>query len=177
MGLVMKDDGWRVPDALWQRIEPLLPERYQNADSSCRDRTVLVDQAAEEITPFDLWHDLHRVDVALLLRCSKLQIRRPCSDSDRPSADVAHMTCCCLGPLERARAQRLPWRCRRLADRKPTTVRRSWPPQLRMPHERERPAASGEQGDGPDRSLAQGDLEEKFTRRVPSPAEVVMSGG
>jgi hypothetical protein len=123
MGLVMKDDGWRVPDALWQRIEPLLPERYQNADSSCRDRTVLVDQAAEEITPFDLWHDLHRVDVALLLRCSKLQIRRPCSDSDRPSADVAHITCCRVRPPERADAQRLLWRHRRHADREPATVR------------------------------------------------------
>jgi hypothetical protein len=31
-----------------------------------------VDQAAEEITPFDLWHDRHRVDVALLVRYSKL---------------------------------------------------------------------------------------------------------
>ena len=27
MGLVSKDDGWRVPDWLWERIEPLLPER------------------------------------------------------------------------------------------------------------------------------------------------------
>ena len=72
MGLVMKDDGWRVPNALWQRIEPLLPERYQNADSSVRDPIVLVDQTAEEITTFDLWHDLHRVDVALLVRYSKL---------------------------------------------------------------------------------------------------------
>ena len=27
MGLVSKDDGWRIPDALWERIEPLLPER------------------------------------------------------------------------------------------------------------------------------------------------------
>lgn len=25
MGLVSKDDGWRVPDWLWERIEPLLP--------------------------------------------------------------------------------------------------------------------------------------------------------
>jgi hypothetical protein len=51
-----------------------LPERegYQNADSSCRDRIVLVDQAAEEITPLDLWHDRHRLNVALLLRYSKL---------------------------------------------------------------------------------------------------------
>jgi hypothetical protein len=30
-----------------------------------------VDQATEEITPFDLWHGLHRVDVALLVRYSK----------------------------------------------------------------------------------------------------------
>jgi transposase len=27
MGLVVKDDGWRVPDWLWAQIEPLLPER------------------------------------------------------------------------------------------------------------------------------------------------------
>ena len=118
MGLVMKDDGWRVPDALWQRIEPLLPERYQNADSSCRDRTVLVDQATEEITPFDLWHDRHRVDVALLLRCSKLQIRRPCSDSDRPSADVAHITCCCVWPPICADSQPFRRRRRRHADQR-----------------------------------------------------------
>ncbi|HEX2706938.1 MAG TPA: IS5 family transposase [Solirubrobacterales bacterium] len=25
MGLVSKDDGWRIPDWLWERIEPLLP--------------------------------------------------------------------------------------------------------------------------------------------------------
>jgi len=27
MGLVDRDDGWRIPDWLWVRIEPLLPER------------------------------------------------------------------------------------------------------------------------------------------------------
>src|SRR5512144_918252 len=27
MGLVDRDDGWRIPDWLWARIEPLLPER------------------------------------------------------------------------------------------------------------------------------------------------------
>jgi hypothetical protein len=47
------------------------PGRYQNADSSCRNRIVLVDQAAEEITPLDLWHDRHRIDGALLVRYSK----------------------------------------------------------------------------------------------------------
>ncbi len=25
MGLVSKDDGWRIPDWLWERVEPLLP--------------------------------------------------------------------------------------------------------------------------------------------------------
>jgi transposase len=27
VGLVSSDDGWRMPDWLWKRIEPLLPER------------------------------------------------------------------------------------------------------------------------------------------------------
>jgi transposase len=27
MGLVSRDDGWRMPDWLWGKIEPLLPER------------------------------------------------------------------------------------------------------------------------------------------------------
>ncbi len=27
MGLVVSDDGWRVPDALWEKMEPLLPAR------------------------------------------------------------------------------------------------------------------------------------------------------
>lgn len=27
MGMVFADDGWRLPDALWAEIEPLLPER------------------------------------------------------------------------------------------------------------------------------------------------------
>jgi transposase len=27
MGLVNRDDGWRIPDATWQRMEPLLPPR------------------------------------------------------------------------------------------------------------------------------------------------------
>ena len=27
MGLVVKDDGWRIPDRVWSRMEPLLPPR------------------------------------------------------------------------------------------------------------------------------------------------------
>jgi putative transposase len=27
MGLVVKDDGWRIPDWLWSELEPLLPQR------------------------------------------------------------------------------------------------------------------------------------------------------
>ena len=27
MGLVDRDDGWRIPDSLWEKMEPLLPER------------------------------------------------------------------------------------------------------------------------------------------------------
>ncbi len=25
MGMIIKDDGWRIPDTLWEKIEPLLP--------------------------------------------------------------------------------------------------------------------------------------------------------
>ena len=27
MGLLRRDDGWRIPDEVWERIEPLLPAR------------------------------------------------------------------------------------------------------------------------------------------------------
>jgi transposase len=27
MGLVIKDDGWRIPDSLWEKVEVLLPVR------------------------------------------------------------------------------------------------------------------------------------------------------
>ena len=27
MGLLTRDDGWRIPDEMWERIEPLLPPR------------------------------------------------------------------------------------------------------------------------------------------------------
>ena len=30
MGLVKQDDGWRVPDELWAKLEPLLPPRPQH---------------------------------------------------------------------------------------------------------------------------------------------------
>jgi hypothetical protein len=29
MGLVVKDDGWRIPDELWAEMEPLLPPRLE----------------------------------------------------------------------------------------------------------------------------------------------------
>ena len=47
--------------------------------------------------------------------------RGPTRPSGRPLED--NMTCCRVRPLERARAQRLPRRRRRHADREPATVR------------------------------------------------------
>lgn len=47
-------------------------EGYQNANSSCRNRMVLVDQATEKVASLNLGHDAHRVDVAQPLRYSKL---------------------------------------------------------------------------------------------------------
>jgi transposase len=31
MGLVVEDDGWRIPDEVWAQMEPLLPERPAHA--------------------------------------------------------------------------------------------------------------------------------------------------
>lgn len=52
MGLVNKDDGWRVPDALWERLQPLLPvpndhhplgcHRPRTDDRRCLDAILLV---------------------------------------------------------------------------------------------------------------------------------------
>ena len=30
MGIVIPKDGWRIPDELWEQMEPLLPERKQH---------------------------------------------------------------------------------------------------------------------------------------------------
>ena len=35
MGLVAKDDGWRIPDALWSKIEPLLPVHRSEHPLGC----------------------------------------------------------------------------------------------------------------------------------------------
>ena len=51
MGLVNRDDGWRVPDWMWERIEPLLPPRPPHPlgchnprvpDRAARDAILLV---------------------------------------------------------------------------------------------------------------------------------------
>ncbi len=38
MGLVNRDDGWRIPDWLWERMEPLLPELPLHPLGCCRSR-------------------------------------------------------------------------------------------------------------------------------------------
>ena len=30
VGLIVKDDGWRIPDSLWEKMEPLLPPRKRH---------------------------------------------------------------------------------------------------------------------------------------------------
>jgi putative transposase len=39
MGLVNRDDGWRLPDWLWERVEPLLPPRPAHP-LGCHNRRV-----------------------------------------------------------------------------------------------------------------------------------------
>ncbi len=38
MGLVTPDDGWRIPDELWEEIEPLLPPRPSHPRGCHRPR-------------------------------------------------------------------------------------------------------------------------------------------
>ena len=38
MGLVVQDDGWRVPDELWERIRPHLPAGKPHPWGVCRKR-------------------------------------------------------------------------------------------------------------------------------------------
>src|SRR5664280_1604626 len=66
------------PPYFWTTSPPLIeasaPEGYIYSDSSCRHRTVLVDQAAEQFPPLHLGHDLHRLDMALPIRCPKVDV-------------------------------------------------------------------------------------------------------
>jgi putative transposase len=39
VGLVNRDDGWRIPDAVWERMEPLLPPRPAHP-LGCHNRRV-----------------------------------------------------------------------------------------------------------------------------------------
>ena len=39
MGLVNRDDGWRIPDELWTEPEPLLPRRTRLAATARGFRT------------------------------------------------------------------------------------------------------------------------------------------
>jgi putative transposase len=40
MGLVWRDDGWRIPDWLRERIEPLIPDPVDNHPLGCHRRRV-----------------------------------------------------------------------------------------------------------------------------------------
>jgi transposase len=40
MGLVAKDDSWRIPDALWAKIEPLLPRHRPDHPLGCHRQRV-----------------------------------------------------------------------------------------------------------------------------------------
>ena len=40
MGLVTKDEGWRIPDVLWAELEPLLPRHEPSHPLGCHRRRV-----------------------------------------------------------------------------------------------------------------------------------------
>src|SRR3954452_15095271 len=63
MGLVSRDDGWRMPGWLWERIEPLLPERPSHPlgchnprvpDRSAMDAILLVLRTGMQWNALDL---------------------------------------------------------------------------------------------------------------------------
>lgn len=35
MGLIVKDDKWRIPDSLWEKMEPLIPKPVDNHPLKC----------------------------------------------------------------------------------------------------------------------------------------------
>jgi hypothetical protein len=56
MGLVAKDDGWRIPEALWAQMEPLLPAPKEHPASraiflSPRDAACFFVRAVEAELP------------------------------------------------------------------------------------------------------------------------------
>ncbi|MGQ0614270.1 MAG: transposase, partial [Planctomycetaceae bacterium] len=40
MGLVVKDDGWRIPDELWEEMEPFLPIPVDKHPLGCHNPRV-----------------------------------------------------------------------------------------------------------------------------------------
>jgi transposase len=40
MGLATKDDGWRISDLLWEKMEPLLPKRKETHPLGCHRHRV-----------------------------------------------------------------------------------------------------------------------------------------
>lgn len=53
MGKLVQDDGWRLPGELWERMEPLLPERPAHL-LGCHNPRV-PDRAAMDAIFFVLW--------------------------------------------------------------------------------------------------------------------------
>jgi len=62
MGLLKSDDGWRLPDEMWQQMEPLLPPRKPHPLGGHNPR--VSDRAAMDAILFVLrtgcqWNALH----------------------------------------------------------------------------------------------------------------------
>jgi len=86
MGLVSRDDGWRMPDWLWERVEPLLPpkpfhplgtHRARVPDRDAMDAILLVLRTGMQ------WNALNATGV-----CSSSSAHRRFQESER--AGVFH---------------------------------------------------------------------------------------
>lgn len=66
MGLVRRDDGWRIPDLLWENMKPLLPPRKKHPLGCHRPR--IPDRDAMDAILFVLrtgcqWNALDRTNI------------------------------------------------------------------------------------------------------------------
>jgi len=70
MGLVLKDDGWRIPDRVWARMEPLLPEPPMHPLGCHRPRVADRDAMNAILLVLRTGRQLNALNVTAICSCS-----------------------------------------------------------------------------------------------------------